>query len=188
MSTTRTTRIGMIGLLRIENAVQAYDFWLELRGARWRQRRELRRELRVNLKEAAADVGVTQALFNIGSPKQLAYAVTEEGARRRPRWSLGAMWAAVAFGVVLFSLVLTSIVFLEGVLASGVVDREVRGEAFPWVGVEFIARVDGAGQGFAAGAAGGQWHALIIPAVVFLLVAQPWRLLRRSPDHVTAGA
>ena len=170
--------MGIVDTIRIENAVQTYDFWLELRGTRWRRRRELCRELRDNLRAAAADVGVTQALFNIGSPKQLAYAMTDEYAAR-PRWSLGAMWASITFGLVAVALVLTSIVFLEGVLATGLVG-EARGGAFPWAGVEFVAEVQPDGRGFGTGAIGGQWYLLGWPLVVFLLVAQPWRALRHA--------
>ncbi|MFC7492054.1 MULTISPECIES: hypothetical protein [unclassified Knoellia] len=74
--------------LRIESAVLRYDFWLEMRGVRGRRRRALRSELRANLLEATSDVGVTRALFGIGSPKQLAYAA-QPADPSRPRWSQG---------------------------------------------------------------------------------------------------
>ena len=131
--------MGIIDRFRIENAVQTYDFWLELRGMRSRRRKEARRELRTNLRDAAADVGVTQALFNIGSPKELAYAMTPE-ATQRPRWSLGAMWASLAFVVVVFGLMYTASTFTSGVDASGVVGQQVTGFVFPWFGVDFMAR------------------------------------------------
>src|SRR5699024_11186186 len=63
--------------IRLEHAVQRYDFWLDMRGVSMRRRRELRRELRTNLAEATADVGMTRAIFGIGSPKELAHAATE---------------------------------------------------------------------------------------------------------------
>ncbi len=168
----------LIDWLRIENAVQTYDFWLELRGTRWRRRKELRGELRSNLRDAAADIGITAALFNIGSPKQLAYAVTPE-ASRRPRWSLGALWAVLAGGLIMHSLIFTSAAFLGGVKASGVTGREVRGGAFPWFGVDFIAKVEPDDRGLAFGASGGLWY-LLVPLAVFVLVAQPWRALNRD--------
>lgn len=40
--------------LRVENAVFSYSFWLDLRGIAGRRRRDLRRELRANLQDAAA--------------------------------------------------------------------------------------------------------------------------------------
>ena len=144
--------MGIIDRFRIENAVQTYDFWLELRGMRSRRRKEARRELRTNLRDAAADVGVTQALFNIGSPKELAYAMTPE-ATQRPRWSLGAMWASLAFVVVVFGLVYTASTFTSGVDASGVVGQQVTGFVFPWFGVDFMARIEPNRGGLAVGAA-----------------------------------
>ena len=142
--------MGIIDRFRIENAVQTYDFWLELRGMRSRRRKEARRELRTNLRDAAADVGVTQALFNIGSPKELAYAMTPE-ATQRPRWSLGAMWASLAFVVVVFGLMYTASTFTSGVDASGVVGQQVTGFVFPWFGVDYMARVEPGRGGLSVG-------------------------------------
>ena len=53
--------MSLIDRFRRENAVQQYDFWLDLRAVPMRRRRELRRELRANLTEASADVGMTRA-------------------------------------------------------------------------------------------------------------------------------
>lgn len=171
--------MGIIDRLRIEDAVQRYDFWLELRGARGRQRRALRRELRANLRDAAADIGVTRALFNIGSPKQLAWEMTPEAASR-PRWSMGAMWASLAFGMVVFAVLLTSISFTAGVEASGVVGETVRGFVFPWFGVDYMARVEPGRGGLSVGAGNVQWYFLGIPLLTFLAVARPWRAFART--------
>lgn len=169
----------IIDRLRIENAVQTYDFWLELRGMRWRRRKEARRELRTNLRDAAADIGVTQALFNIGSPKQLAYAMTPD-ATKRPRWSLGAMWAALAFAVVIFGLMYTATTFTSGVEAAGVVGQEVTGVVFPWVGVDFLARIEPNRGGLSVGAGNAQWYVLGLPLLAFLLSARPWRAVTQK--------
>lgn len=166
--------MGIIDRIRIENAVQTYDFWLELRGTRGKQRRAMRRELRTNLKDATADVGVTQALFNIGSPKQLAYEMTPE-AQLRPRWSMGAMWATVTFGLVVFACLFTAFAFVAGVEASGVTGQTVHGFVFPWFGVDFSARVEPDGRGLSAGAGNIAWWFLGLPLLTFLLVSRPWR-------------
>ncbi len=172
----------LIDRWRIEYAIQTYDFWLEARGASGRERRELRGELRDNLSAAAADVGVTQAVFNIGSPKRLAYEVTEP--HRRPRWSRGLMWATVVEALTLAALLYAAVVFLSGVEASGVTGHPVTGGAFPWFGVEFVAEVE-AGGGISAGVTSVWWWLLGPWIVTFVLVAQPWRALtRRKP---TAG-
>lgn len=173
--------MNVIDRVRIWHAVQRYDMWLELRGVRHRDRKVLRTELRTNLRDAAADIGTTRALFGIGSPRELAYAVTDVDPGR-PRWYLGLLWAGLTFAATLSAVVWTSLVFLEGVLASGVTGREVHGSVFPWVGARFTARND-AGAGLSFGVEN-PWQVVAVPLVVFLLVAQPWRLLRRA----SAGA
>ncbi|EAP98782.1 hypothetical protein JNB_01400 [Janibacter sp. HTCC2649] len=160
--------------LRIEYAVQRYDFSLELRGVSGARRRELRRELRANLTEASADVGVTRALFGIGSPKQLAYAATE-GDASRPRWSLGAFWASGTFAVLLVWLALTMLTIVETVEAAGV-GEPVSVRPFPWLGTTFVVESSPGSLGAELHA---PWQLLVGPLLVFLLVAQPWRRLRR---------
>ncbi len=169
----------IIDRVRMENAVQRYDFWLDVRGVPMRRRRELRRELRSNLTEARADVGMTRALFGIGSPKQLAYE-TAPGDPSRPRWGQGALVAAAVFGAVVFACMYTATTFTAGVEASGVVGETVRGFVFPWYGVEFSARVEPDRGGLATGARNVQYYFFGLPLLAFLLVAQPWRLLRRQ--------
>src|SRR5699024_2234324 len=115
--------------IRLEHAVQRYDFWLDMRGVSMRRRRELRRELRTNLAEATADVGMTRAIFGIGSPKELAHAATENDPSR-PRWGQGALAAALVFGVVVLACLYAATAFTQGVEASGVVGETVRGSVF----------------------------------------------------------
>lgn len=165
--------------LRIENALLRYDFWLEMRGVRGSRRRELRRELRGNLTEASADVGTTRALFGIGSPKELAHAATDVDPHR-PRWSQGAIWASAVFGLVLFAMLYTATAFTAGVEATGVTGETVRGTVFPWFGVDFSARVEPGRGGLAVGANGSFLHVVGLPLLTFVLVAKPWRVLRRN--------
>jgi len=169
----------LVDRLRTEYAVQRYDFWLELRGVRSSRRRELRRELRTNLAEAAADVGVTSALFGIGSPQQLAYAATEADASR-PRWSLGAFWAVGTFSVLMVWMALTSLTIVQTVESAGVTEA-VDVQPFPWLGTTFT--VESSPGALSAGVHA-PWQLIVGPLLAFLLVAQPWRLLRskdRSP-------
>lgn len=178
--------MGIIDRLRIEDAVQRYDFWLELRGARGRQRRALRRELRANLRDAAADIGVTRALFNIGSPKELAYAMTPQ-AQSRPRWSLGALAASLAFAATAIGMLWTAAVYFEGVSDAGTVGREVSSFVFPWFGSTFHAQVLADGEGLMMGITS-PWALLVVPLLVFLVVARPWRALTgRSPRPTTVA-
>ncbi|MFC7488418.1 hypothetical protein ACOCJ7_09035 [Knoellia sp. CPCC 206453] len=160
--------------LRVEYAIIRYDFWLELRGVRGPRRRDLRRELRANLAEASADVGTTRALFGIGSPQQLAYAA-QPADPSRPRWSLGLLCATGVFVLVFWGLLATLLTILQTVEAAHVTEAvEVR--TFPWFGTTFTAQhtpgtID-AGFEF-------PWALLVLPLLTLLLVAQPWRQLRR---------
>lgn len=167
--------------VRIEATVLRYDYWLEVRGVRGRDRRDLRGELRANLHEASRDVGTAQALVGIGSPKHLAHAAPEVHPSR-PRWSQGCIWASAVFGLVVLGCMFTAIAFTSGVEASGVTGQTVRGFVFPWFGVDFSARVEPGGQGFATGAGGIGMYFLGLPLLTFVLVAQPWRLLRRKTE------
>lgn len=169
--------MNLIDRVRAESAVLRYDFWLEMRGVPMRRRRELRRELRGNLADAHVDTGMTRALFGIGSPKQLAYAAIESDPAR-PRWQQGALCAVLVFGAVVGACLYTAVTFAAGVEASGVTGRTVGGFAFPWFGVEYSATVEPDGGGIAAGAANIQYYVLGLPLLAFLLVAQPWRMLR----------
>lgn len=74
--------------VRIERAVQSYDWWLDLRGAPRRRRRELRTELRSNLRDATAHVGSRAAVSGLGSTRQMAAEVVPEDPTR-PRWTAG---------------------------------------------------------------------------------------------------
>ncbi|KGN33397.1 hypothetical protein N802_14050 [Knoellia sinensis KCTC 19936] len=178
--------MNVIDRVRIEAAILRYDFWLEMRGVRGSRRRDLRRELRTNLTEATADVGATRALFGIGSPKELAFAATEVDPSR-PRWSQAAIWASAVFAIVVFGCLFTAIAFTAGVEASGVTGSTVRGSVFPWFGVDYAARVEPGRGGLAVGAGGIGTYFFGLPLLTFLLVAQPWRLLRRSRQTLPAA-
>ncbi len=167
----------LIDRFRIESCVQRYDFWLDFRGVSRSSRRELRRELRVNLADAAAVEGVTRALAGIGSPRTLAHAVAETS-RTRPRWAVGAYCAMGLFIVLSLTWVFSVLGFVDGVRASGVTGQELTGTVFPWGG-EVVAEVGADGSGLSVS---GMFPPviLLISLVVLLLVAQPWRpLLRR---------
>ena len=173
--------MNIVDRARIESAILRYDFWLEMRGVRGSRRRDLRRELRTNLAEAGAEVGTTRALFGIGSPKQLAYAATDTDPSR-PRWSQGLMWAAGTLLVLLLWLAVTSLNLVQAVDATGTTDPvDVR--PFPWLGTTFTVH---SAPGVLEASISPLWQLLAGPLLVLLLVAQPWRLLRRG-QHAPAA-
>ncbi|PRY62673.1 hypothetical protein BCF74_104109 [Knoellia remsis] len=167
--------MNVIDTLRIESAIQRYDFWLEMRGVAGKRRRELQQELRTNLREASADVGTTRALFGIGSPKQLAHAATETDPSR-PRWSQGAMAAVLTLLVLSTWLALTSLTVLDTADAAQA-GGPVSVSPFPWFGTTFT--VESTAERLALSVTG-MWQLVAGPTLAFLAVAQPWRLLRRK--------
>lgn len=176
--------MNLVDRVRTETAIARYDFWLEMRGVRGSRRRDLRRELRTNLAEAGADVGTTRALFGIGSPKELAYAATDTDPSR-PRWSQGLIWGAGTLAVLVAWLLVTSLTIVQSVEAAGVT-QPVDVEPFPWFGTTFTVH---SAPGTLEASISPLWQLLAGPLVVLLLVAQPWRLLRRGrPALVRDGS
>jgi hypothetical protein len=80
--------VNLYDKLRILWAGARYNFWLDLHSVPNRKRRDLRRELKANLVQAAANIGTSKALLNIGSLRKLASASTQDGVLRS-RWSAG---------------------------------------------------------------------------------------------------
>ena len=165
--------MNLVDRARIESAILRYDFWLEMRGVGGSRRRDLRRELRTNLTEAGAEVGTTRALFGIGSPRELAHAATDTDPTR-PRWSQGLMWGAGALLVLMVWLTVTSLNLVQAVEAAGTTEP-VDVSPFPWFGTTFTVR---SAPGVLEASISPLWQLLAGPLLVFLLVAQPWRLLR----------
>jgi hypothetical protein len=163
--------VNILQRARIELAVQLFEYHLESRGTRGARRRDLRRELRANLVDAANAEGVAAALEGIGSPLALAVEVGELD-RSRPRWWLGALWGAVAFALVLAGIAWTNAVMLATLAASGGGAAAI--EIAPWWGIRFTASVGADGTPVSIGAEGSLiW--LLAPLAIFLLASQPWR-------------
>lgn len=175
--------MNAVDRLRIETAIVRYDFWLEMRGVPRARRGDLRRELRDNLTEARADVGTTRALFGIGSPKELAYAAIEADPSH-PRWSQGAFWASGTFAVLVLWMALTTLTIIQSVEAADVTEP-VELSPFPWLGTTFTVE---SGPGTLGASVTLPWQLILGPLLVFLLVAQPWRLLRRGERATAASA
>ncbi len=166
---------AVLDRVRIASAVQRYDFWLDFRGVGRARRRELRTELRSNLREAATHQGAGAALLGIGRPRALAHDVAEaDGAR--PSWTVAAYLALAVFTGLTMLWLVTVLGFVDGVRASGVTGREVSGTVFPW-GSPVDVEIASDGSGLSAGAS--------VPVVVWLLTlvafvlgSRPWRLVR----------
>jgi hypothetical protein len=158
--------------VRVERAVLSYDWWLDLRGTPWRWRRELRAELRSNLREATARIGSKAAVAALGSTRQMAADATTEDATR-PRWTAGLQSAVAALAVTLFAAFLAALAWSDGVL-SAEPGRPVSGSVtlLPGSSMEYAPLGDGFAVSYGVG-----WLPVAVALLVFVLVARPWRAL-----------
>lgn len=135
--------------------------------------RTVRRDLRREIDLAAQDVGMAQALGDLGHPRVLAEGYLAELGHRRPRWASGAVAATFAAAMVLYLGMAYSFGTLDTLdaLGGGTVTR------FPF-GAETVFHVSDdalyvetrpsvAGAVFVAGLA----------TVTFLLASRSWRAL-----------
>lgn len=160
---------------RVEWTVLSYDWWLDLRGAPGRRRRELRRELRTNLQDASGHVGAAAAVRSLGSTRAMAADALPTDPTR-PRWTAGAQAGVAAFTVVLLLQFLAATAWLDGAMAAepdGRVTGSIR--LAPGSAMEYSPLSTGFSMSFAPG-----WGALAVGLGVLVLVARPWRLARRA--------
>ena len=169
--------MNVLDRIRIERAVLSYDFWLDVRGTPWWRRRDLRRELRANLRESAGRTGAQQAVAALGSTRQMAAEAGFDD-RTRPRWGVGLWVGALAFGACVNLGVLTAIAWFDGVRAAGA-GRSASGSVsfYPGSSLAYTPETDGFSMVATVG-----WLPFVVAGVAFVLAARPWRLLRTRRD------
>jgi hypothetical protein len=167
----------MIDRIRIGLAVLRYDAWLDLTGGvPGRQRRELRRELRANLEDAAAQVGAREAVRRLGPIRALAAeAAAATRAESRPSWNRGALVAGKTVAAVLVLELLAVVWWTGAAHASG--NETVRGglALFPGSMVEYSRIPGGESLSVRPG-----WLFLAAAAAAFTLASRPWLLRHRA--------
>lgn len=159
--------MNLLDRSRIERAVFTYDSWLEAHGVRAKRRRDLRRELRANLFDAADQHGARQAVEALGSLRSMASEVAASDATH-PRWSAGAVAAATAFAAVSVLGFLAGAWWVDGARAVGP-NESVSGSLFLFPGsmVEYRS-IAGEGFSFEVGIGPGPF---VIAGLAFVLVA-----------------
>jgi len=173
----------LLDRIRIERAVLSFDWWLDLRGAPGRRRRQLRRELRSNLVAATADAGSRAAVRHLGEMRRLAAeTVAEDGTRAR--WTAGLQAGATAVVATLLVQLLAALAWWDGAMAARP-DGAVTGSLTPFPGstLRYVPQ-DG---GFALSLAPG-WTSLAVGLLVLVVVARPWRVRARSARDRGASA
>jgi hypothetical protein len=172
MSNTLT----LVDRLRIKRVVWTVDFLVS--DLPTRSQRAVRRELRGNLRAAAAEAGASEAVRRLGSIRRLAagYLDAEYGEDGlRPRWLSGLAWAIAVEALFLGITFAGYSAFTDGVLA---VNRHASG-TYAWSGLGFW------GPGGTATLVDGRFRSgsLMFPVVTllylaagFVLGSRLWRL------------
>jgi hypothetical protein len=147
------------------------------RNVPYRQRRGILRDLRRNIRDAAQQVGEHTALEQLGDIEEMAYAYSSGNDRRRPRTRTGVI-AAVSTLAVLLTLTVVRIP------AFGTIDVFDRYTGATTWHIQLWRLVDMGGdttsQTFFQ-ATVYSYAYLLLPALAFVLVSRPWRLLRQRP-------
>lgn len=168
--------LSIVDKLRIQWAGTRYDFWLDLKSVPKKQRKALGAELKSNLGDAAADVGMSTALSRLGGLRTLAAKTTSDG-HLRSRWLAGWVAGWITLAVVVAAFFILMLYYTEGVLDAGVAEP-VSSSLFPFFGSDLT--VDPSGGGIAWSVAPGPMP-FVSAFAAWLLVAKPWRgVLTRS--------
>lgn len=159
--------------------LERVELWLDPMPRR--RRRAVLGELRANLDEATADVGLGRALADLGAPRELARTYLDAEPADRPRWHQGALAASLLLAAWVYATFFYAIGMLDALTATGTT-APARG-SFLGTRVETVSSP----AEFSAAFSGVPWVPLLAVLAVFLLVGRAWRALpRRSRVAVSA--
>lgn len=127
-------KLSLLDRLRIERVVWELD--QRIYDLPYQRRIAVRREVRDNLRTAAADVGAAQAVRNVGSVAILAagYLEAQYGGRPRPSWIAAALFVFTTLLALQSILTDASLAFRDGVLAANPGFAGVR----HWNGIAYL--------------------------------------------------
>ena len=174
----------------IELALARLSWKLWRRDVPWSRRRAIRRDLRANLKEAAADVGEVEAVRHLGSLEVLADEYAVANARKPGELSVGG-------GVVWALGALVGIVLLNGRRVTALSEMRNWSDFDPYAyviglpgGVDLLRFAGDVEAGLLLQIEFAQIAYLVLPLLAFVLGMRPWRLLseRRSARSSHRGA
>lgn len=167
---------SLLDRIRVVEAVNNYDFWLSLRGVSGRRRRDLRDELRANLWDATLRIGSKAAVAAVGSTRKLAAGSVAENSG--PHWGRGLFAGLVAVESVVMLQVFVATVWADAADAAQVTRLSGGVTLVPGMRVEFEHTAERLAFDLSLGPI-----SLVIGGLVFLAVAQPWRLVARRADR-----
>jgi hypothetical protein len=158
--------------LRRWSYLQDVSLWLDpMPGSR---RREILRDLRANLGDAALDVGMDRAIEDLGRPRALAREYLQAEPRNRPVWAAG----VVAAGAVLLVGMLGWLTYAFG-MADALMSVGGGTAEGGYLGLRVVTEAGPAVLGFET--SGWSWPLTTAVLLALLLGARAWRLLARRP-------
>lgn len=164
-----TTTLSMSDRWKRYWYLEKVEFYLD--SVPGKRRRAILRDLRENLTAAAADVGMPQAIDDLGTPRQLAGNYLDAEPKGGPRWSAGGVTALAVICLVWLSQASFVLGALGALESTGGGHAELSFLGMP-MGVTFT------GDEISA-----EWSYAIVPwlaifAVAFLIGARFWRIWR----------
>ena len=143
----------------------------------------IKRELRTELTATAAEVGMRQAVADLGHPRLLAEGYIAELGRRVPRWTTGAVWGTLALCAMVYLVLAYSAGTLDTLaqLGGGTVERVFLGAT-----TTYTHTADAVSVGSTL-----TWQVAVFYLAVFtipyLLGARVWRAWTTTPAPTRAA-
>lgn len=116
-TTTPTKRLSTADALRWDWYLIRFSWGMQ--DYPGKEYRRIKRELRTETRAAAAEVGMRQALRDLGHPRVLAEGYIAEHGKRLPRYTTGAVAAGLAIGLIAYVFVAYSFGVLDTLEAMG---------------------------------------------------------------------
>lgn len=154
----------------------------ELSGKQTKRWRQLRRSLKADIVEAAASVGVDQAIADLGSPAELGqqFDLAIRGPRA-PKWLVGTLAAGATSAVLVAVWMAYTFGLMDALYLTG-------GGRTPWVnviGLDVQAFSDAEGLGLLVQPTTGWWAVPLVLVAVFLIFSRVWRMRRPASETVS---
>lgn len=173
MTTDSTVKLSLLDKFALNRYLTRLS--LHIIGLPHRMERDIRHQLRIDISDAAQDVGMAQALRNLGAPQVLAHEYLQAHGHPVPK-----VWT----GLVVFALMLYGGLFAMISVIDGLIDGALAADPAATVEISKSWLASQAQVSFADGVTNSIGFtitplgiALLI--LVPLIAARPWRALRR---------